>query len=97
MQESTYSACIPALIDASERDPRVRAFHQSFSAERRAVLVGLLRDAVEGGELPPSTEPELLAEALVGPIMLRRLMLTQPIEPRIATELVDQLLPFIPG
>jgi len=97
VQESTYSACIPALIDASERDPRVRAFHQSFSAERRAVLVGLLRDAVEGGELPPSTDPELLADALVGPIMLRRLMFTQPIEPKIATELVDQLLPLTRG
>jgi AcrR family transcriptional regulator len=93
VQESTYSACMPALIEASERDPKVRAFHLSFSAERRAVLVGLLRDAVTAGELPPSTDPELLADALVGPILLRRLMLAEPVEPGIAAELVDQLLP----
>jgi AcrR family transcriptional regulator len=97
VQESTYSACMPALIDASERDPKVRAFHQSFSAERRAVLVGLLRDAVTAGELPRSTDPELLADALVGPILLRRLMLAEPIEPAIAAELVDQLLPAPPS
>jgi AcrR family transcriptional regulator len=97
VQESTYSACMPALIDASERDPKVRAFHQSFSAERRSVLVGLLRDAVTTGELPPATDPELLADALVGPILLRRLMLAEPIEPGIAAELVDQLLPAPPG
>jgi TetR/AcrR family transcriptional regulator of autoinduction and epiphytic fitness len=91
--ESTYANCMPALIDAAERDPKVRDFHSRFSAERRAALVGLLRDAVQTGELPPTTDPELLADALVGPILLRRLMLAQPVGPEIADALVDQLLP----
>lgn len=91
--ESTYSTCMPALIDAAERDPKVRDFHSRFSAERRAALVGLLRDAVQTGELPATTDPELLADALVGPILLRRLMLAQPVGPEIAPALVDQLLP----
>src|SRR5258705_13575607 len=68
VRESTYSACMPALIDAAERDPQVRAFHCNFSAERRAVLVDVLRDAVATGELGRDTDPELLADALVGPI-----------------------------
>jgi TetR/AcrR family transcriptional regulator of autoinduction and epiphytic fitness len=93
VQESTYATCMPALIDAAERDPKVRDFHNRFSAERRAVLVGVLRDAVEAGELPATTDPELLADALVGPILLRRLMLAQPVGPEIAAALVDQLLP----
>jgi AcrR family transcriptional regulator len=93
LRESTYSACMPALIDAAERDPRVRAFHTRFSAERRAVLVDILRDAVESGELPPTADPELLADALVGPILVRRLMLTEPVGPEIAAALVDQILP----
>jgi AcrR family transcriptional regulator len=92
--ESTYSSCMPALIDAAERDPKVRDFHSRFSAERRAVLVGILRDAVETGELPATADPELLADALVGPILLRRLMLGQPVGPEIAPVLVDQLLPL---
>jgi TetR/AcrR family transcriptional regulator of autoinduction and epiphytic fitness len=93
VESSTYSTCMPALIEAAERDPNVRDFHRRFSTERRAVLVGLLRDAVETGELPPATDPELLADALVGPILLRRLMLAQPVDPSIAPALVDQLLP----
>lgn len=93
VQQSTYSACMPALIEAAERDPRVRDFHSRFTAERRAALVALLRDAVEAGELAPGTDPELLADALVGPILLRRLMLAQPVGPEIAPALVDQLLP----
>ena len=93
--ESTYSACMPALIEAAERDPRVHDFHCRFSAERRAVLVGLLRTAVQSGELAAGTDPEILADALVGPILMRRLMLGLPITRAIATDLVDQLLPVV--
>jgi AcrR family transcriptional regulator len=94
--ESTYSACMPALIDAAERDPKVRDFHNRFSAERRAVLVALLREGVEAGELPPGSDPELLADALVGPIVLRRLMMERPCDPDLVPSLVDQVLPRRP-
>ena len=91
--ESTYSACMPALIDAAERDPQVRAFHCDFSAERRAVLVDVLHDAVISGELPPDADPELLADALIGPIVMRRLMMYEPFDPKLVPALVDQVLP----
>jgi AcrR family transcriptional regulator len=97
VEASTYSACMPALIDAAERDPQVRAFHCSFSAERVAVLVDVLRDAVSRGELRPDTNPELLADALVGPIVMRRLMFHEPLDPKLVPALVDQVLPVIDG
>jgi TetR/AcrR family transcriptional regulator of autoinduction and epiphytic fitness len=97
VEQSTYSTCMPALIEAAERDPQVRELHRRFSAERRAVLVELLRDAVEGGELPADTDPELLGDALVGPIVLRRLMLSEPLDPALVPKLVDQLLPAATG
>jgi AcrR family transcriptional regulator len=91
--ESTYSACMPALIEAAERDAKVHEFHCRFSSERRAVLVAVLRSAVESGELVAGTDPEILADALVGPILMRRLMLGLPVSREMATGLVDQLLP----
>jgi AcrR family transcriptional regulator len=93
IEESTYSACMPALIEAAERDPQVRDFHCHFSAERRAVLVDFLRDGIEAGDLEPDTDPELLADALTGPILVRRLMLHEPFEPKLVPALVDQVLP----
>jgi TetR/AcrR family transcriptional regulator, regulator of autoinduction and epiphytic fitness len=93
VEESTYSSCMPALIDAAERDPKVRDFHRRFSGERREALVEILREAAEAGDLPAGTDAELLADALVGPILLRRLMLAQPVGPEIAPALVDLLLP----
>lgn len=97
VEQSTYSACMPALIEAAEHDPQVRDLHRRFSAERRAVLVDLLRGAVETGELPSDTDPELLGDALMGPILLRRLMLCEPLDPAIVPKLVDQLLPPPPS
>jgi AcrR family transcriptional regulator len=92
--ESTYSACMPALIDAAERDPKVRDFHNRFSAERRAVLVGLLQEGVEAGDLPATADPDILADALVGVILLRRLMMPEPCDPHLVPALVDQVLPI---
>lgn len=97
VEQSTYSACMPALIEAAEHDPQVRDLHRRFSAERRAILIDLLRAAVKDGELPPDTDPELLGDALVGPIVLRRLMLYEPLDPGIVPKLVDQLLPAAPA
>jgi TetR/AcrR family transcriptional regulator of autoinduction and epiphytic fitness len=97
VEESIYSACMPALIEASERDPQVRAFHCQFSTERRAVLVDVLREAVTSGELPEHADPELLTDALVGPIVMRRLMFHEPFDPKRVPDLVDQVLPVAAG
>jgi TetR/AcrR family transcriptional regulator of autoinduction and epiphytic fitness len=91
--ESTYSTCMPALIEAAERDEQVRDLHRRFTAERRGVLVEVLRDAVNEGELPSDTDPEILSDALVGTILLRRLMLHAPLDPAMVPRLVDQVLP----
>jgi TetR/AcrR family transcriptional regulator, regulator of autoinduction and epiphytic fitness len=93
VEDSTYSACMPALIEAAERDPHVREFHCTLTEDGRAVLVDFLREAIGAGELPRDTNPELLADALVGPILLRRLMLHQPFDPTLVPALVDQVLP----
>jgi TetR/AcrR family transcriptional regulator, regulator of autoinduction and epiphytic fitness len=97
VEESTYSACMPALIEAADHDPQVRDLHRRFSIERRAVLVDLVREGVRDGELPSDTDAELLADALVGPILIRRLMLHEPMNPALVTKLVDQVLPAPPA
>jgi TetR/AcrR family transcriptional regulator of autoinduction and epiphytic fitness len=97
VEESTYSACMPALIDAAERDPQVRALHCALTNERMGVLVDVLRQAVADGELPADTNAELLADALVGPIVMRRLMFGVPFDPEQVPALVEQVFPRSPG
>lgn len=93
LADSTWSRCLPAIIDAAERDPEVLAIHRRFSCERREVMVGLLAEGVATGEVRAGTDLALLAEALVGPIVVRRLLFHEPFEPEAVPRLVDQLLP----
>ena len=47
---------------------------------------------MRNGELPADLDTELIAEALAGPIILRRLMSAEPLDPGQVRHLVDQVL-----
>lgn len=93
---STFSACIPALIEGSQRDPRVREFHHRYSADRRQGLVDVIAEGVAAGDFPAGLDPELATLALLGPIFYRRLMSGEPFDPGRAGELVDMVLGVAP-
>jgi TetR/AcrR family transcriptional regulator, regulator of autoinduction and epiphytic fitness len=95
VDKSTWSMCLPSLIDAAAHDPEARKLHGKISTEGRRSLVDLLATGVERGELPADLDPELMAEALVGPILLRRLMSLPAFDPAQVRVLVDQLIPPI--
>jgi AcrR family transcriptional regulator len=90
--DSTFSRCIPALIEGAERDPRVREFHHRYSAERRQALIDLIALGIDAGEIGPHVDPELATTALLGVIFYRRLMTPAPLEPGEAGRLVDLVL-----
>jgi AcrR family transcriptional regulator len=95
VDKSTWSMCLPSLIDAAAHDPEARKLHGRISTEGRRSLVDLLATGVARGELPADLDPDLMAEALVGPILLRRLMSLPPFDPAQVRGLVDQLIPRV--
>jgi hypothetical protein len=90
--DSTFSRCIPALIEGAERDPRVRAFHHRYSDERRQTLIDLIARGIERGEIAVAVDPELATVTLLGAVFYRRLMTGTPFDPAEATELVALVL-----
>jgi AcrR family transcriptional regulator len=90
--DSTFSLCIPALIEGAERDPRLRAFHHRYSAERRQSLIDILAQGIDAGEFSSAVDPELAAATLLGPIFYRRLMTAQSFDPGEVGSLVDLVL-----
>jgi hypothetical protein len=86
------SACIPALIDAAERDRDLRRFHHRFQKEARRPLVRLIAEGVARGDFRAGTDPELAALALLGVIFYRRLMSGDPFDPEHARKLVATVL-----
>ena len=97
MADSTWSSCLPAIIDAAERDPEVLAIQRRLAWERRQLFVDLLAEGVAIGEVPPHLDLGLVAECLVGPIIVRRLLLHEPFDPTAVPALVAQVLPPAPG
>jgi TetR/AcrR family transcriptional regulator, regulator of autoinduction and epiphytic fitness len=93
MADSAWSTCLPAIIDAAERDPEVLAIHRRIALERRQLLVDLLAEGVVSGEVAADLDLHVLAECLIGPIVIRRLLLHEPFDPAGVPALVDQVLP----
>jgi AcrR family transcriptional regulator len=89
---STFSTCIPALIDAAERDRDLRRFHHRFQKQARRPLAGLIAEGVARGDFRAATDPELAATALLGAIFYGRLMSGTPFDPAHAHELVAAVL-----
>jgi AcrR family transcriptional regulator len=89
---SRWSACLPALLDAATHDPVARELNYRLATTGRETLSGLLAEGVRAGELPADLDTELVAEALAGPIILRRLWSAAPFDPADIGHLVDQVL-----
>ena len=89
---STFSACIPALIDAAERERDLRKFHHRFQKEARQPLISLIAEGITSGDFSARADPELAALALLGAIFYRRLMTGEPFDPERASDLVDTVL-----
>jgi TetR/AcrR family transcriptional regulator, regulator of autoinduction and epiphytic fitness len=90
--DSTFSRCIPALIEGAERDQRVREFHHRYSAERRQALIDVIAAGVAAGAIPARVDPELATLELLGPIFYRRLMTDEAFDPQRTGELVAAVL-----
>jgi AcrR family transcriptional regulator len=92
MVDSPFAACVPALIDAAERDPEVRRFFHTYNDQRRQRLVDAIAAGIAAGDFLASLDPEIAALALVGPIFYRRLMTDQPFEPQRVGEVLSTVL-----
>lgn len=86
-------SCLAALIDGAERSDDMAKECARVAEERARPLVRVLEEAVAAGELPEGTDVGVVADALVGPIMLRRLFHRETLDPSEVPELVDQILP----
>jgi TetR/AcrR family transcriptional regulator, regulator of autoinduction and epiphytic fitness len=90
--DSPFSVCLPAMIDAAERDPALRAFHHRFQAEARKPTVALIASGIASGDFPAGRDPELMAQALLGAVFFRRLMTETCFAPEEAGALVDTVM-----
>lgn len=92
LADSPFSTCIPALIEAAERDATMRDFHHRYSARRRQTLVDTIAHGIDSGDFPTTLDPDVASLALAGALFYRRLMTGEPLDPALVPTLVDTVL-----
>ena len=91
-RDPLITGCTPALIEASEHDAEVRAFHHAYARARRQRLVDAIADGVGDGSFPTSVDPGIAATALAGAVLYRRVMTGTPYVRDDVPALIEALL-----
>lgn len=92
LDREAWPRSLPALVDLSERDPRVAELAIELGVRRRRHLEQRLVDAVGRGELPADTDIGFLVSVLVGPLFHRRYFSRQTTSDEQIARLVDMAL-----
>jgi TetR/AcrR family transcriptional regulator, regulator of autoinduction and epiphytic fitness len=92
LTDPPVSACIPALIHATENEPAVREFFHTYSAQRRKRLTDTIAAGVADGQFPPHIDPDAASAALSGALFYRRLMTADTSDADFITRLIDTVL-----
>jgi AcrR family transcriptional regulator len=90
--ESEWGRMLPAMLDATFRDPALKPLLRSFTDARRQPTRDVLARAIERGDLPADADVERIIDRIAGPIFYRYLVLQQPYGPGEVAELVADVL-----
>ena len=88
---------LPGLaMDLNQDEELAKAFRSFIVQPKRERVAEVLRRARDRGELRGEVDADLLCDMLVGPVMHRALLTGQPVDTRVAGELVDRVLRSLP-
>ncbi|AOS65627.1 TetR/AcrR family transcriptional regulator [Actinoalloteichus hymeniacidonis] len=74
MDDAAMGRVLPALVADLADDPELRdEFLTRFWAPRRAACLTTIQKATDRGQLRASLDPELIIDALAGPLLMRHL------------------------
>jgi AcrR family transcriptional regulator len=84
---------IARVLTGIHEDKRLREmFLERYAEPRRQIQRGIIKDAIASGELKRTTDPELLIDALFGPLFFRWLQGHAPLDSSFAERIFDKVL-----
>jgi AcrR family transcriptional regulator len=89
---STGSGCKILRAMIAFEDEEVARVARALRKQRYRVPMAVIQGAIARGELPPGTDPSLLAEVLLAPMYYRIIVLNEPVTRRYIERVVDQVL-----
>lgn len=92
LRTARWSAVMPSIIDAAERDPDLAAVHGRIQLGHAAPFRAVIARAVRRGDLPPSADPGVLVAGLLGPLFYRRWFSREALDEPFVHGVVRQVL-----
>lgn len=90
LEHPLASQIIPDLLVETGRDPKIaEALRRAQQAIQDEVGVPLIKRAIERGELPADTDPDLAIDLVVGPLYWRLTVARRPLSPDDLEKLTD--------
>lgn len=80
LQGANWSAILPSIIDAAERDSDFATVHADIQRGHAAPVRQIAQRAIARHELPEDTDPGVIAALLLGPLFYRRWFSREPID-----------------
>ena len=77
---------------AGDWDPALRRALLQVSGRGRSIIDGVLRDAIDRGELAPDTDVEVVREGLIGSLFVRRFLSDRPLNRAYLDRVIDNAL-----
>ena len=91
---SEEGAVMARVLTGIHEDNRLhQMFLERYVKQRRQIQRGIIEDAIASGELKPTTDPELLIDALSGPLFFRWLQGHAPLDRGFAKSIFDKVIP----
>jgi AcrR family transcriptional regulator len=91
---SEEGAVMARVLTGIHEDKRLhQMFLERYVKQRRQIQRGIIEDAIASGELKPTTDPELLIDALSGPLFFRWLQGHAPLDRGFAQRIFDKVIP----
>jgi AcrR family transcriptional regulator len=95
LTETPFPRLMAAFIDAAERDPTLSKLHADLTHRRRQPMLEVLDQARQRGEIPATTDAELVVDLLTSPFFYNRFIAHRPLPPQLAAKVVDHVLAAI--
>jgi AcrR family transcriptional regulator len=77
---ANWSAVLPSIMDAAERDPNIAKIHSDIQKGHAAPFHAVISRAVQKGALPKTVDPKIMTAALLGPLFYRRWFSREPLD-----------------
>lgn len=95
MRSGAMNDVLPHLIEAGFLDPQLQSSLDQYVQHRRRPLHNIFSNARDRGDLVDMVDLDVLIDALLGPLVYRRLLTREPVDEEFLSRLLPLILPSV--